>query len=164
MWVASPSLLGRYLKRLGTVLGVWCLFYGLLPKKFLILPCYSGFRAGFWEPFVKQVLVFFKVFFTRPEQILFHATSYHLWFFPSLIMGLLIISVFLFYKKEKYHIFPVWCMPGSLINSCSSVISRVVIWNQLQWVLSRIQLTHNHLLATEPLSLLNRLQLLFKNY
>ena len=94
-------LLRRYLKRLLILFLSWSLIYGLFPHAAIKNIFRQGLLSGA-QVLYDHALSTFRLVIDHPVKFSLNGTAIHLWFFSALIMGLLILSFFLWRKKQKY--------------------------------------------------------------
>jgi len=98
----SFSLFKRYSKRLIIVFIVWSVIYAVMPDDFLWATLKLGLSKGLFQPAYERFLLTVSRYREEPIFFLMEGTKSHLWFLPSLMIAMGIITSFLVVRKEKY--------------------------------------------------------------
>jgi surface polysaccharide O-acyltransferase-like enzyme len=93
------ALYKKQIKKLAILFLAWSLFYGIFTNHLIASILKYNLLEGFKTAIYQETFLFIK---NQPLVFLLQGTGVHLWFLPSLAIGLSIISLFLALKQEKY--------------------------------------------------------------
>lgn len=111
-------LVKRYCIRLGELFVLWTLVYFLLPPNFVNETQQFGYIKPFiwhWDSLFTYIYNYAKDY---PLTLIFMGSFGHLWFFPAYIIGIIILSLFIYFKKENYII------PFGVLLYCLCLLGR----------------------------------------
>lgn len=97
--LSTKILFKRYIKKLFFVFLSWTIFYAVLTHHLLDNILKHGIIIGPVLAIYEDTLLFIV---QNPLAFLFQGTAVHLWFMPSLITAISILTVFVLMKKESY--------------------------------------------------------------
>jgi len=98
------QLTKRYCLRLAQLFILWSLVYCFLPQHFSKGAIEYGFLKAIYLHLSSMHMYVWDLIVNTPVSLIFSGTHGHLWFFPAYISGILVVSLFLFLKQEKYLI------------------------------------------------------------
>jgi len=98
------QLTRRYCGRLTQLFILWTIIYFFIPQNFNDEVIKFGYMRTLYWHFTSIHLHIWDFIRHHFITFLFTGSRGHLWFFPAYITGILILSLFLFLKKEKYLI------------------------------------------------------------